>query len=1186
MIYAFADCVLDTHFYTVVRARQSLPLRPKVFQLLHYLLEHRDHIISRDELCAQVWPEQFISDATLDSTLREVRRVIGDSGHGQQMIQTLRGHGYRFVAAVQVHESVEEGRPGLPLALTAYAQNRAIAAPDSLQADAAGGALPSRESPPLVGAPSEPPVERKVVTVLCCALAVPPLQSSPPGLDTLYDRMHTLHALAQKEGERYGGRLLPVMGDHVLVVFGAPVAQEDHAQRAVLAALALQRRVSARGATPGEAHGEAMTVRIGLHTGPVMVRDATDPEMSGALIGEMLRPVMALQEQAMPGSILCSDATARLVEEVAICKAGRAVVVAGQPTPIGCYTVLGRRVPRRLLVLRRRRVWTPLVGRTRELGFLHAALRKAKEGQGQVVGLAGEPGIGKSRLVYEFYRRLQRSPVTYLAGGCFSHGSTSRYLPLLAMLRQNCGIIEGDQHAAVAVKVYESLQELGMAPELWAPYLFQLLEMSAEPDLLSTLSPQTVKARTVEALVQMALQGAKRRPLVLEVENLHWIDPSSEEFLAALVERLPGARIMLLLTYRPGYRPPWIDKSYATQLALGRLAPRQSRRVVEANLRLKPVPAAVVQAIVARADGNPLFLEELAHAVAEQENASRLVVVPDTVHAVLSARIDRLPPPEKRLLQMAAVIGRDIPVPLLEAVLGVPETAIEPNLAHLQALELFYETTSVSDRTMTFKHALVQEAAYQSLPQRTRQRYHQRIAAVLAAQFPETVEMQPERLAYHYTEAALHEDAIAYWMRAGQRAAERSAHVDAISHLTKGLEELTNLPATPEWTQQELAFQIALGRSFMVTKGFAAPEVERAYGRARELCQQVGQTPQLFAVLRGLWRVYGVRAEFHTAHELGEQLLHLAQQTQDPELLMEAHLALGNALFWRGDFVSARARLERVNALYDPLQHRSHTFLYGLDPGVVGLSYAAQVLWLLGYPDQALRWNHKALTLAHELGHPHTLAHALGFAASLYQFRRDAQAVREQVKAMLALSSAQEFPQWVAWGAILHGWVLAEQGHRAEGMAQMRQGLAAFDDIGAALGRPYWLALLAEALGKARQAEEGLRLLAEALVAIHNSGEHRWEAEIYRLKGQLLLALAAKHDNETEACFHHALNIARRQEAKSLELRAAMSLSRLWQHQGKREEARELLAPIYGWFTEGFDTADLREAKALLEALS
>jgi len=371
----------------------------------------------------------------------------------------------------------------------------------------------------------------------------------------------------------------------------------------------------------------------------------------------------------------------------------------------------------------------------------------------------------------------------------------------------------------------------------------------------------------------------------------------------------------------------------------------------------------------------------------------------------------------------------------------------------------------------------------------------------------------------------------------------------------------------------------------MATKGFAAPEVERAYARAHELCQQMGDTPQLFEVLRGLWRFYGVRAAFQTTQALGEQLLCLAQRSQDPALLLEAHLALGNGLFWCGKLIPARAHLEQVSTLYDPQRHRSHAFRYGLDPGVVGLSYAAQALWLSGYPDQALEQNAKALTLAHELPHPHTLAHALGFAASFYQFRRETQAVNEHVEAVMALSREQEFAQWLAWGAMLRGWVLVEQGQGAEGMTHMRQGLDAFDNIGAALGRPYWLALLAEASGKAGQAEAGLRILAEALDAIYTSGEGRWEAEICRLRGELL-APAAAHDDEAEASFQQALDVARRQQAKSLELRAAISLSRLWRRQGKQVGARQLLGTVYGWFTEGFATADLQEAQALLAELS
>ena len=581
--------------------------------------------------------------------------------------------------------------------------------------------------------------------------------------------------------------------------------------------------------------------------------------------------------------------------------------------------------------------------------------------------------------------------------------------------------------------------------------------------------------------------------------------------------------------------------------------------MVRSVLRHTSLTQALEQQLLAKAEGNPFFLEELAYTLREQAGQASVLTISDSIQAVIAARIDRLPSDQRRLLQAAAVIGKNVSVSLLQTITTLSEETLSRDIAHLQTTEFLSAAGGQPAPTYTFRHILIQETAYQSLPISTRRQYHQRIAEALADQFPGLTETQPAMLAYHYTEAGCTEQAIAAWQRAGQQAAERSAHVEAIAHFSQGLALLQELPDTPERTQQELRLQTSLGPALMATKGFAAPEVERAYARARELCQQMGETPQLFEVLRGLWRFYGVRAAFQTAQALGEQLLCLAQRSQDPALLLEAHLALGNGLFWCGELVPARAHLEQVCALYDPQRHRSHAFRYGLDPGVVGLSYAAQALWLSGYPDQALKQNAEALTLAHELPHPHTLAHALGFAASFYQFRRETQAVNEHVEAVMALSREQEFAQWLAWGAMLRGWVLVEQGQGAEGMTHMRQGLDAFDDIGAALGRPYWLALLAEAWGKVGQAEEGLRALAEALDAIHTSGERRWEAEIYRLKGQLLLAPGATHDDEAEACFQQALDVARRQQAKSLELRAAISLSRLWRRQGKQVEARQLL---------------------------
>jgi predicted ATPase len=475
--------------------------------------------------------------------------------------------------------------------------------------------------------------------------------------------------------------------------------------------------------------------------------------------------------------------------------------------------------------------------------------------------------------------------------------------------------------------------------------------------------------------------------------------------------------------------------------------------------------------------------------------------------------------------------------------------------------------------------------AYQSLLTSTRQRYHQQLAQALAAR-PETAETQPELLAHHYTEAGLAEQAIPYWQRAGQRALERSANAEAVGHLTTALEPLKTLPDTLERTRQELDIQIALGPALMATKGLAAPEVEHTYGRARELCHQLGDMPQLFPVLSGLQRFYLIRAEFQTAHELAQQLLRLAARQHEPALLLEGHRASGNTLFWLGEVVPAHTHLVQGIALYDPQQHRGHAVQYGRDPGVDCRAYASWTLWMQGYPDQALRMCHEALTLAARVAHPYSLAQALAWATILHEFRRETQAVQERAAALIALCTEHGFAQWLASGTIYRGWALAAQGQVREGLAQMRQGLAAVRATGAEIGRPYQLSLLASVYGGMGEPEEGLRLLAEALALVEKSGGRWREAELYRLKGELLLARSVAYYAEAETCFRQALDVARRQQAKSLKLRAAMSLSRLWQQQGKRDEARELLAPIYSWFTEGFNTPDLQEAKALLDELA
>jgi len=549
------------------------------------------------------------------------------------------------------------------------------------------------------------------------------------------------------------------------------------------------------------------------------------------------------------------------------------------------------------------------------------------------------------------------------------------------------------------------------------------------------------------------------------------------------------------------------------------------------------------------------------------------------------ARLDQLPA-AKEVAQLGAVLGRAFTYDLVRGIAPQDEGTLQARLGQLVGAELLYQRGRPPRARYVFKHALIQDAAYASLLKSTRQQVHQRIAQVLEAQFPEMVATQPELLAHHLTEAGHPAQAVGYWQQAGERAVARSAHLEAISQLTKGLAVLQTLPETAERIQQELVLLSTLGPALMITKGFAAPEAEQAYARARALCQRVGETPQLFSVLRGLWQFYNGRGAYQTARELGEQCLLLAQQGHDTARLLEAHHTLWVTRLLLGELPLARTHLEQGLALYDPQQHRALAVQYGHDAGVCCRGVAAVALWLLGYPDQALRQQHAADTLAQEVAHPPSLAFMRMLAAIAHQLRRETHAAHEQAEALIALATEQGFALLLAIGGILRGGTRTALGHPGERIGQIRQDLAAVRETGSALWEPYFLALLADVYAQEGQVEAGLATLAEALAAAQATGERWGEAELYRLRGSLLLQQTGTPQEEVETWLQRALDVARRQEAKSLELRAAMSLSRLWHQQGKRKEAHDLLAEVYAWFTEGFDTADLQEAKALLEELA
>ncbi len=727
------------------------------------------------------------------------------------------------------------------------------------------------------------------------------------------------------------------------------------------------------------------------------------------------------------------------------------------------------------------------------------------------------------------------------------------------------------------------------------------------------------QGRIFEQYTNVMKALAAKLPLMLVLDDLQWADTSSIGLLFHLSRRIGDSRILLVGAYRPdevalgrGGEPHplepvlnelmryfgdiWVD--------LGQAAEAEGRQFVDAYLDTEPNQLGhdFRRALFHHTGGHPLFTIELLREMRErgdlvQDEEGRWVegsaldwsTLPARVEGVIEQRVGRLAEELQEALTVASVEGEDFTAQVVARVQEVDERHLVRRLSreldkqHRLVKEVGIERVGSQRLSLyRFQHNLFQRYLYNNLGQTERQLLHEDVGVVLEELYRDQTEGIAVQLARHFQEAAVTGKAIRYLLQAGRRAVRLFAHGEAIEHLTRGLELLRNLPDNLERAQQELEFQTTLGPALIASRGYAAPEVEQTYARARELCRQVGETPGIIPVLRGLLAFYRVRADLQTARELAEQFLSLAQTPQYSAFLVDAHQELGVTLFHVGELAASKAHLEQAIAIYDPQQPRSAAIVYA--PGVFCLSHAAWDLWLLGCPDQALKRSQEALILAEELSHPFSIVFALHFAAVLHQFRQETQVTKERSEAAIALATKHRLPFWLAGATILQGWALALEGEIEKGIAQMRQGLAAWQATGAEIAVPYYLALFAEAYGQAGQTEEGLSALAEALAVLDNTGQHSWEAELYRLKGELLMQTESTAD--AEACFRQAIEIARRQQAKSWELRAAMSLSRLWQKQGKQEEARQLLTEIYAWFTEGFDTPDLQEAQVLLEELS
>ncbi|MCZ6874848.1 MAG: AAA family ATPase, partial [bacterium] len=1048
---------------------------------------------------------------------------------------------------------------------------------------------------------SVPEAERRQLTVMFCDLADSTKLSGQLDPEDLRDIIRAYQQTCAEVIQRFDGYIARYMGDGLLVYFGYPQAHEDDAQRAVRTGLeimsALPQLNTHLGSRIEILQAQPLQVRIGVHTGLVVIETiGTGLSREHQALGETPNIAARLEGLAASNTVVMSHITARLVQGAFALENLGPHDLKGVAEPIQVFRAL-----RPLEVYEdEARVSTGvpfLVGRDEETGLLMRRWEQSKEGLGQVVLVSGTAGIGKSSLVETLRAHVRDESLPRIAFRCSSYHQNSVLYPVTTRVERLLDFQREDAAAAKLDKLEQGLRPYSLPLAEVVPLFASLLSVPLDDRYPApTLTPQQLKQQTLDALVAWLLEEAEQQPALVVWEDLHWADPSTLEMLGLVLEQTPTVQMLHVLTFRPEFDQRWPTRSHMTPITLNRLERPQVEALITHLAGRKTLPQEVVEHITGKTDGVPLYVEELTKMLLEsdllREEADAYVLtgplltvaIPDTLQDSLMARLDQMNT-AKEVAQLGAVLGREFPYELVQAISSQDEETLQAGLAQLVEAELLYQRGRPPRARYIFKHALIQDTAYASLLRSTQQRVHQQIARQLEARFSETVETQPELVAHHYTEGGQAEQAMVYWQQAGQRAVQRSAYHEAIVHLTKGLEVITQLPEPPD-PQRAFDLHMTLGPALIATKGFGAPEVEQTYTRARGLCEQVGEPPQQFQVMMGLWNCYLLRGTLPQAQDLAEELLHLAEEINNPALLLAAYRALGTTLTSRGDFTAARDSLEQGLALYDPDQHRELGFRYGADPGVFCHLYMGRVKWACGYPDQGRQHIETAQTIADALSQPFSQAFALAMGAGHYQFRGEVQRAEELAEDARDLSATHGFTQWLANSRIYHGWSWVMLGHASEGLAEMHKGLTGWREMGAELSLPYFLGQLAEAYWRAGQMEEGLRALDEALVLVEHHDEHWYEAELHRLRGELLLSESADHSTEVTVCLQKAISIAQNQSAKSWELRATTSLARLWQSQDKRQEAYDLLAPVYNWFTEGFGTADLKDAKTLLDELA
>jgi class 3 adenylate cyclase/predicted ATPase len=1042
--------------------------------------------------------------------------------------------------------------------------------------------------------------ERRQLTVMFVDLVGSTALSARLDPEDMREIVGAYHRSCAEQITKAGGFVAKYMGDGVLAYFGYPRAHEHDAERAVLAGLGLVEAVPKLSTMAGS----PLQVRVGIATGLVVVGDliGMGAAQERAVVGDTPNLAARLQGIAEPNMVVIAEGTRRLLGNLFEFQDLGTKDLKGIGGPVRAWAPLRTSSAEGRFEALHTAGLTALVGREEELELLLRRWSRAKRGEGQVVLLSGEAGIGKSRLTAALLERLFGEVHTRLRYFCSPQHTDSAFYPIIGQMERAAGLAHDDKPPAKLDKLDAVLAQTSTSTED-AALLAEMLLLPNDgryPALDS--APEQRRQRTLEALTSQLAGLARQQPVLMIFEDAHWVDPTSLEVLGRIVDRIKTLQALLIVTSRPEFNAPWVGQSHVTSLTLNRLGEREAAAIIARLAGNKALPADVLAEIVERTDGIPLFVEEMTKAVleAESEGAARRTVaavpssalaVPASLHASLMARLDRLGA-AKEVAQIGSAIGREFSHALLALVARKSEAELGSALDRLVQTGLLFRQGVPPQASYLFKHALVQDAAYGTLLREPRRALHARIAEALESRFAETSESQPEILARHCTEAGLIEKAAGLWGKAGQRSLDRSALVEAAAQLTRALEQIATLPGTPALRREQIKLQVALITPLIHVKGYAAAETKTAAKQARLLIEQaeaLGEPSEepllLFSVLYAFWVANFGAFNGDVCRDLAAQFLVLAEKQRATVPLMIGHRIVGSSLLFTGDIADGRGHFDQALALYDPAEHRSLATRFGQDTRMTLLSYRSLALWLLGCPEAALSDADEALKNSREIGQAATLMFALRITQTTYGLCGNRVATAAHAQELVALAEEKGAPFWKAFGMMNQGSVLALTG-RASGATEMLiSGIAAYRTTGATIFLPFYLPHLARAHAELGQFEEAWRCIGQAMRAAEATKEKWCEAEIHRTAGEITLLSPAPDAAKAQAHFERALAIARAQQAESWELRAATSLARLWRDQGKRQQARELLAPIYGWFSEGFDTRDLKEAKALLDEL-